>query len=151
MNKPAILNAPEQWAVVPVEPTNYMTRKGSDAVSCLSHAGANAVYAAMTYSSPSPNILGVVAAYVAELERELRIAIEQRNMTLTEMQGQTDRAEAAEARLAQAEKVMEPFARAVEYSRDLNSVPGREATEPRQFVLTSEFHAARAFMEKAND
>lgn len=46
-------------------------------------------------------------ARIRELERDLRIAIEQRNMTLTEMQGQMDRAEAAEALLKEAGEALD--------------------------------------------
>lgn len=50
-------------------------------------------------------------ARIKELELDLRIAIEQRNMTLTEMQRHMDRAEAAEALLKEAgDKALEAAA-----------------------------------------
>lgn len=46
-------------------------------------------------------------ARIKELELDLRIAIEQRNMTLTEMQRHMDRAEAAEALLKEAGEALD--------------------------------------------
>lgn len=109
-DRPAILSAPEAWAVVPVEPEHGMTRRGSAAVSCLSHAGANAVYTAMLAARPDPNALQEVVAYVETQSRI--IAVHERTIECAENQWKrwNERAEAAEARVAELEAVLSGLA-----------------------------------------
>ncbi len=131
-DRPAILNAPEAWAVVPVEPVGKQWRYKLSDGSCSDWRTSHAILPFKLdaekerrniYASPDPNALQEVVEYVDRLEAEnteLRGRFNWDKRTYAAeaktMQAQA-RAEAAEARvkelearLAEAVKVIEPFA-----------------------------------------
>jgi hypothetical protein len=106
MTRPAILNEPEKWVAVPVEPVGYVSER-------LGHFMALRRVSAFinpVYARPDPTALADLVAYAEGLEWD--------HDTLKALGvSWRERAETAEARvielerrLAEAEKVVEPFA-----------------------------------------
>lgn len=171
MDKPAILSNPEAFVVVPVEPVAWTddgtTRAGSTGTSFRTVTNASKrdmpraiaeSFITPLFAAPNPTALSDIAAYCAELEEYARLmetgvaywsgepeGVTSLQLVFKERREQKARIAELEARLAEAERVIEPFA-----DPSSGDTEGNDDDHCDVAVSKGELRALRAWKEKAN-